>query len=76
MVQWIMKPKDKSIKAQFAVVVHNAISEWALHGEEAYEQNKSILNNYLLHYAGKSYMFKPSYNEALADLISRATTVY
>lgn len=73
MLHWIMKPKDKTVPAQFKINVDEALMELTRHGEAKFTIYKKILNGYLAEY-GSSYVYNHSYEEMYIDMIARLTS--
>lgn len=73
MLQWIMKPKDKTPEAQFRINCDVALMELARHSKVQFESYKSILNSYLA-MSGQSYVYRRTYEEMYIDVLTRMST--
>lgn len=73
MLQYIMKPKDKTFPAQFRINVDQALMELVRHGEVKFNLYKNILNKYLSVY-GNTYKYTSTYEQMYVDMIARATS--
>lgn len=72
MTQWMMEPTDKTVDAQFAVIVATAMMEIARYGEEDFEKYKKIFNGYLA-YLGPSYVYRNNWADVREDMYLRST---
>lgn len=72
MTQWMMEPTDKTVDAQFAIIVATAMMEIARYGEEEFEKYKKIFNGYLA-YLGPSYVYRNNWADVREDMYLRST---
>jgi len=70
-VQWNAKTSAMSKDQLFCQVTHGAIREWALHGREAFEHHKTILNKFLTH-VNPNYYFDESWEDRWAYIVENA----
>jgi len=75
MLQWIMKPKDKTLQAQFVINCKVALSELSRHSEKMFNLYYNEINFYLAQY-GSSWVIHTTFLELRKDTIFRAIYDY